>query len=436
VKGTALDRALARGMLLAALFAAVAGAARVAQDAAIAWRYGTGPAVDAYYFLLSLASWPMAVALSTFTFLLAPAEATSHGLPAGAHAQRRGVLLGRMLVAAALSLPLAWLALDGVVASGLSGLRAAAADAARAGVPLLVAGVPLGLVGALLSAWLIGAGRHVLTLLEALPALTLTVLLLALPGQVLFWGTAAGIALQVLAMAMVMRAAGDLPRPRLTTPAGATGPTPWLAQGALLLVAGQMLFTLFPLVDPFFAARLSEGTVAAMGFASRLVLGLQGLAGLALQRAGLPLLSRLAASSPDQMRHTVMRWTLAAMLSGMALGMVVAAGADRLVGLMFERGSFTAQDRAQVAELLRYGMLQMPPFLAGTVLVTALAATRGGTAMAQAAAAGLVAKVALSTWLVASHGAHGLLVATALMYTITATLVWLAMFRPASGAHR
>jgi putative peptidoglycan lipid II flippase len=436
----ALDRALARGLMVASLFAAFAGAARVAQDAAIAWRYGTGPAVDAYYFLLSLAAWPVAVALSTLTFLLAPAEAALQRVPDEARAQRRGVLLGRMLLVAAAVLPLAGWALHGVVASGLSGLQSEAADAAKAGVPVLMAVVPLGLVGALLSAWLIAAGRHALTLLEAVPALVLTLLLLALPGQVLFWGTTAGHALQVLVLAAVLHAAGLLPRPLLrhafarADPTDATHTPPaaeWLTRAALVMVAGQMLFALIPLVDPFFAARLGEGTVAAMGYASRLVLGLQGLAGLALQRAGLPLLSRLAADSPAQARRTAVRWALAAGLAGVVLGAGVAATADGLVGALFERGRFTPQDRTQVADLLRYGMLQLPPFLAGTVLVTALAASRGGTALAQAAAAGLVAKVALSAWLVGSYGAQGLLVATALMYTVTSTLVWLGLGRSA-----
>jgi putative peptidoglycan lipid II flippase len=436
----ALDRALARGLMVAALFAAFSGAARVAQDAAIAWRYGTAPAVDAYYFLLSLAAWPVAVALSTLTFLLAPAEAALQRAPSETRDQHRGLLLGRMLLVAALVLPLAGWAMHGVVVSGWSGLRSAAAEAANAGVPLLMAVVPLGLVGALLSAWLIAAGRHALTLLEALPALVLTALLLTLPGQVLFWGTTAGQALQVLALAAVLHAAGLLPRPRLRharaqaeqADLARVPPTAqWLTRAALVMVAGQMLFALIPLVDPFFAARLGEGTVAAMGYASRLVLGLQGLAGLALQRAGLPLLSRLAADSPAQARRTALRWALAAGLAGVVLGAGVAATADGLVGALFERGRFTPQDRALVADLLRYGMLQLPPFLAGTVLVTALAASRGGTALAQAAAAGLVAKVALSAWLVGSHGAQGLLVATALMYTVTSTLVWLALGRTA-----
>jgi peptidoglycan biosynthesis protein MviN/MurJ (putative lipid II flippase) len=169
--------------------------------------------------------------------------------------------------------------------------------------------------------------------------------------------------------------------------------------------------------------------VAAVGFANRLVLGLQGLAGLALQRAGLPLLSRLAARSPADAWHATQRWALGGAAAGAAMGLAVAVMADPLVGLLYEHGRFSAQDREQVATLLRYGMLQMPAFLAGTVLVTALAASRGGALLALAAGTGLVAKLALSAALVAWQGIAGLLLATARMYTLSTVMVWAALKR-------
>ncbi len=424
-----LDAALARGMLTAAAFAALAGVARVAQDAAIAWRHGTGPTVDAYYFVLNLANWPVAVALSTLTLLVAPAEAALrlHD-PAGGE-RWRGELLGRLLLLAALTLPLAWWGLQHVVHSGLSGLDAGATAVATTGIPLLVAAVPLGLLGALLSAWLVSAGRHVLSLLEALPPLLLTLLLLTLPGPVLFWGTAAGVAVQVVAMAWVLRAADALPRPHLRTLDRAAEHRAAFARGAWVLLAGQVLFTLFPLIDPFFAAREGEGVVAALSYANRLVLGLQGLAGLALQRAGLPLLSQLMSTAPAEARRITLRWALAAGAAGALIAALVALLADPLVALVFERGRFGAADRAQVAELLRYGMLQLPIYAAGTVIVTALASARGGAALAIAAVAGLAVKLLLSAVLVKLMGVAGLLVATALMYIVTSTIAWLGLRR-------
>lgn len=411
-------------MLLVTLFAVVAGVVRIGQDTALAWRHGTSPLVDAYYFLVSMAGWPVVVALSTLTLLLASTEAALQRGDAMAARLFRAELLGAGLLLSALSLPLAWLLLPALAASDVSGLDIAAAAAAVAGAPALAVAMPAALLGSLLAAWLVATGRHVLSLLEALPPLVLVVALLYLPGTALFWGTAAGLVLQAGAMALALGAKGGLPWPRL----GLSAPA-WrgFMQGAAVLLVGQLLFTLVPLVDPFFAARQGDGVLAALSFANRLVLGVQGLAGLALQRACLPLLSRWMATSPWDARRAAFRWSLVAAGAGVAIGLGVAAFAQPLVALLYERGSFTAADRDQVTTLLRYGMLQMPPFLAGLVLVTALAASRDLAFLAFAAGAGLLAKVVLSALLVPVHGAQGLLMATALMYLITTLMVWAAL---------
>jgi putative peptidoglycan lipid II flippase len=417
----ALDRALARGMFVVAIFAAISGAARVAQDAAIAWRYGAGQYVDAYYYVLNLVNWPVAVATSTLTLIVAPVYAASRRGEAGAARHFRAELLGAVLLVAVVSLPLAWWALPAISASAFVGLEAGAAALALDGVPAIVAAVPLGLVGALFAAWLVAAGRHTLALLEALPPLVLIAALLMLPGPVLFWGTTMGIALQVAVMALVLRRAGELSAPRVGMSAA-----DWagFAHGAAVLLAGQMVFALVPLIDPFFAARLGDGAVSALSFASRLVLGLQGLAGLALQRASLPLLSRWMVTSPAAARQAALRWALAAAAVGAVIGVAVAALAEPLVSLLFERGRFTAGDREHVATLLRYGMLQMPPFLGGLALVTALASLQARHHLALTGGVGLALKVGLSAWLVNHHGVVGLLLATALMYTATALMAW------------
>lgn len=419
-----IGRQMAQGVLLVALFAAIAGAARVAQDSTLAWHFGAGPLVDAYYFICSLAAWPVAAALSTWTFLAVPADAALRQSDRAAALHFRGELLGATLLLALVAWPVAGWALRAIVGSPLGGLQAEASVLAQSAVPAMAAVIPLGLIGALLAAWLLAAGRHVLTLQEALPALTLVAVLLLRPDANIFWALAAGTALQLAAMAAVLHAAGELPRPRLRL----SSPF-WraLAHGALLLLAAQMLFSLVPLVDAFLAARQGEGVLAALSFANRLVLGLQGLMGLALQRAGLPLLAALAATAPEQARHTALRWAVLAAAAGALTGLAVAALAEPLVSLLFERGSFTAADRAQVATLLRHGMLQMPAFLAGTVLGAAVATLRGSAFFGLAAVVGLVVKVAVSVALVNRLGGVGLLWATALMYTAMALMAWFVL---------
>jgi putative peptidoglycan lipid II flippase len=420
----AVDRAMAQATVVIWLFAAIAGASRVAQDAAIAWRYGAGPIVDAYQFTLNLVNWPAAFVLSMLTLLVPPAEASLRRQGEGPVTLWRSEMLGWTLVIAGLALPLAWAALHALIASNLAGLQGSAAAFAKSGVPLIVLAVPVGLVGAVMSAWLIGLRGNVLTLLEALPPLAMLVLVLVSSDLVLFWGTALAAALQVLALTCVLHRNHALPSPRL-----AASSDEWVAfrRAALTLLAGQMLFALTPLVDPFFAARLGEGQVATVSYANRLVLGLLGLIGLGLQRAGLPLLAHLMVSNPCKARKTVVRWSVAAVVGGSLIGALIAALADPLVAGIFERGQFTAQSREAVAALLRYGMLQVPLFLVGLVMVTALASERAVGFLAIVTAVGMLTKVVFSALLVPRLGVPGLLLATTLMYLATALMAGFAL---------
>jgi putative peptidoglycan lipid II flippase len=422
----ALDGAFLRGMGAVAVFVALASIARVAQDAAIAWRFGTGATVDAYYFLLNVAGWPVAVAVSMMGVLVAPADAQLRSIDAIAHRQFRSELLAATLVCAVIALPLAWLVMAALAGGGAGGLERAAATQAAAGAAGLAAMVPLGLVSAVLSAWLVASGRHVLALVEGIPSLLLLLLVLAIPRDVLFWGTSAGFVLQVLVMAWMLRRHGEWPAPRL-----GRSSLHWqsFSRGALLLLGAQALFSLVPLIDTFFAARLGPGTVSALSYTNRLVLGLQGLAGLALQRSGLPLLARLGVHSPAATHRTAWRWAAGMGALGAVGGALVAALADPIIALLFERGGFTAADRAQCATLLRYGMLQMPLFLAGMALVTGLASVHARRALALVAVINVLVKLAASFVLVPRLGAIGLMVSTAFMYGAAAATAWFGLRR-------
>jgi putative peptidoglycan lipid II flippase len=420
----ALDGALARGIGVVGAYAAIAGAVRLGQDAAIAWRFGTGPLVDAYYFLLSVAGWPIAVALSLLSLLIAPVDAGLRSADPLGLRRFRGELLAAMLVIAALSLPLAWWGLRVVAGSALARLDASAVSIAESGAIGLAPMVPLGLVGALLSAWLIAGGRHILTLLEGIPAAVVLLLVLFLPHRQLFWATSLGFAVQLMFMATVLGRAGELPRPTF----GRSGQH-WnrFSDGAVVLFASQLLFTLVPLVDSFFAARLGQGAVAAVSYTNRLILGLQGLAALALQRTGLPLLSGLSIRSLEATRAAALRWAVGMGAVGAVGGVIVAILSDPMISLFFEHGRFTAADREQCAQLLRYGMLQMPFFIASMALVTALASVSARRALATVALANIAVKLLASALLVPWLGPTGLMVSTAAMYAVAAATAWIAL---------
>lgn len=429
------DGRLARGVTLITLFALAASAVRLVQDAALAWRLGTGPEADAYAWLASLVQWPVAVALATLTPLLAPAEAA---LPAGdtaARRQLRSELGGSLLLVALLATPLAMLGLHTLAGSPWAALPPEVAERARQGAPWMALVVPLGLAGALWAAWLVAADRRALTLVEALQPLVVALVLWLAVGAcaadgacAITWlcaASAGGLLLQAAVQAGLLRRDGGLPRPRLAWRSpGWRG----LGAGALWLLAGQMLFALVPLVDTFVASRLGEGQLAALAFASRLLIGAQGVAGLALQRAGLPMFTRLALQSPHQLYRTALRWAWRAGAVALLAAALGALLADPIVALLFERGRFGAADRERVAWLVQVGLLQLPIYAAGLVAVTALAAARATRAMAAVAVAGLAIKAVGAPLLAGAFGLAGLPLSGALMYA-GSTAVALVLLR-------
>jgi peptidoglycan biosynthesis protein MviN/MurJ (putative lipid II flippase) len=335
-------------------------------------------------------------------------------------------LLGTFLLLAALATPLAALAIGGLVGgSGLLLGVSADASALQRAAPFMAWLVPLGLLAALCSAWLISANRYSLTILEVIPAVTLIVVLLfSARFDGLLWGITVGTALQVVAMGLLLRASGGLPRPRLGWKA-----EPWsgLLRGTAGLLAGQILFTAVPLVDPLLAANMGEAAVATISYANRLVLGLQGLLGVAVQRACLPLLARCTVDDPKHARRMALRWSLGAFAVGLVVAAAVFLSADVLVSWVLERGRFTAEDRQQVAALLRVGVFQLPTFMAGLVLVAALAAGGQRTALAWVAVAGVLAKLSLSLAFAPTLGLSGLMMASVVMYAVTLVVAWMGL---------
>ncbi len=416
-------------MAMIGAFAALAAGARVAQDMAVAWRFGAGPEVDAYHYVLALLSAPVAIAVATLSLTLTPAEAALRARSGAADAVRRWraqVLTAALGAAVVIGLTAWWLTaawLNGRWAGLAPESRRLAEDQLAALAPL----VTLGMVSALLTAWFVADRRASLSLFEAVPPLVLVAVLLAGSSAAgLFWGTTLGVALQVTVLAWVLARERALPLPSLRFEAAS-----WhgLAGGMLVMLSAQVVYALVPLVDPLFAAHLGEGAVATLGYANRLLLGLQGLVGLALQRAALPLLADAMVRDPGSGMRAAFRWSALAALAGGALALVILIVADPVVGLLFERGRFTATHRAEVAALVQVGAWQLPALLAGLVLALALASMGDQRVILLAAVAGLGVKLAASALLAPAWAAHGLVASTALMYATTALIMVAALLR-------
>src|SRR5258706_11592204 len=190
--------AIVRGIAWVGIFFLVARAVGAAKEVAIAYHYGVSAEVDAYLFVYNLVNWPVSVWFGVLTLVLVPLMArVTQGAPADLRRFRSELLGFAFLLGLALAL-LNWLSLPLLLHSPWAGLPDATATLAAHIAPTLTLLAPLGVITSLFSAWMLAAGRHTNTLLEAVPALAILVALLSYPGggvEPLVWGTLVGFAL-------------------------------------------------------------------------------------------------------------------------------------------------------------------------------------------------------------------------------------------------
>jgi putative peptidoglycan lipid II flippase len=410
--------AIASGMLWVALFALLGALARAAREMAIAYRYGVSAEVDAYLFVFNLVCWPIAVWFSVLAIVLVPLSARIRQHAPAELATFRSELLGLALLLGVVLACIAWAGLSVLLRSTWTGLPAATVTYALTTVPVLSLLAPLGVLIALFSAWMLTAGRHANTLLEGVPALVLLVALIAVAGgglAPLVWGTLIGFALHMAILGFYLARHGELEPPRFSLQSAQWSPF-W--QGFGIMLAGQALMSLVGIVDQFFVARLGTGAIATLSYANRILQLMLGLGAMAVSRATLPVFSRAQAQG-QVLRHVyrmAMLWARLLFALGVATMVVLWWLAPWAVGLLFERGAFTAQDTQVVSGVLRYGLAQLPFCFAGMVLVSLLASQRKYRLIAIGAGANLCIKLAANFLLVPAIGINGVMAATAIMY--------------------
>ncbi|MEC4719291.1 lipid II flippase MurJ [Noviherbaspirillum sp. CPCC 100848] len=413
-------RAIFRGIAWVSLFVVLAKVAGAIKEMAVAYQYGVGAEVDAYLYLFNIISWPVGVWFAVLTVVLVPLASRIHREAPLDLPRFRAELLGQTLLACAALFLLSWLALALALSGTWSGLPdEATVIAERMLLPLLALG-PLGLLASLLSAWTLAAGRHANTLLEGVPSLTIAAALLMLPAsgiEWLVWATVAGfvIHLACLLLPLIRRAEIEAPVLALSSPH-------WKSffQGFGILLAGQALMTLIGFIDIYFAASLGSGAVSMLGYANRVLALLLGLGATVAGRAMLPVFSRAAARGGKGQWRLVRQWACLLFLVGAAAAAAGWALSPWAVQILFERGAFSAHDTQAVAEVLRYGLFQLPFYFGGLVLVT-YASSRGQYRLLfWPGVIGIAVKITANLLLIPSLGLNGIALGWVAVYAATA----------------
>lgn len=423
-------RQIVSGFLWVSAFVLLGKIAGAAKEMTIAWRYGVSATVDAYVFVYNIVSWPISVWFSILTVVLLPMLAQLRNETSAELPRFRAELLGLTILLGVLLGILLWMSLPYFLSAAWLGLPKNALNQALYMAKSMALLPPLGAVICLFSVWLLAGGHHRNTLFEAIPAFILTIALLLPSGTLpdpLLWGTVTGFIVHAIALTFPLYLRGEISAPRFS----ASSPVWqffWASIGITTL--GQILSTLTTLIDQFYAVGLGEGALSTLSYANRILALISGLGATAISRATLPVFSKELSQGGSGITELALRWTKWMFAFAIIVSIISWTMAPWIVSTLFERGAFTAKDGHTVTSALRYALLQIVFYFPALVLVSALAAQRRYYWIATSGALNLVTKLILTPILVNKFGISGLIVSTAIMYALSASLLYIAARHP------
>jgi len=400
--------------------AKVVGAAK---EMAVAARYGTSNTVDAYLLLTRLQDVPISVWTSVLAATFVPLFFRAHWSSEALLRFRRELMGATLIAGAILGLASAFgmVALFSHISFGLVPTTQALAVSMAPPMALVI---PFSLMGNIVFARLLASERHVISLLDCVPAFVLFIALLVIPAHstaVLVWGTVLGAVARPAVLYLVQGRFEpvELPLFSFHSPVWAQ-----FGRSCLLMGAADFVLNIAGVADQMMVAHLAPGAIATLGYANRLVALVLGLGATAIARTTLPILSRLHANGDDAAAREANRWVKIFFALGIVIAIAGGLFSHMIVQLVFQRGAFRPQDTKAVADVLQFGLLQVP-FYFSSIIFSQLRAAHGRYSQFLYINIFNVAMKLLANWtLIPLLGIKGAMIGTALMYFSSMSISW------------
>ncbi len=401
-------------MGLLVLYVGIGGVAKLSREAGLAWRLGVSQLTDAYSFLATVSTWMVSLWFSVAMVILVPvvARAKLSGNGAELIIFRRELGGVTILLAAVLSLVNYAGALFFIDYG--SGFSASTNSLVIDMLPGMSFSVLLGVLVSIHSVWMLASSRHANTLLEAIPPLVFTgVVLVAklVSPSVLVLATIAGIGIQLFVISRFSEYGGGWPALRFRA-------IYWkgMGDGLLAMVLGQVVMGLTTLVDQSYVSHLDEGSTTILNYASRYQVLVLAVIAMVVTRATLPVFSRISADDGGRSARMALIW---------AAGIFVVSGIGAafiwvlfplLISSVLGHGQFSEDNVSAVVEVARVGVWQTPFYASAMVLASYVSSTQRYHLLLVSGILALIVKLTGNYWLGHLYGLRGLVAATVMVY--------------------
>lgn len=428
VRGTELSgdhRRIAIGVAWASLFLVVGKlAAGGAKEIALAYRFGASSLVDAYQLGFIIATWIPVTLASVLPMIFVPAisrlRTQSHEKCALFHREILGtsLLIGGLLCVCSVAVFVPIQSFPSL--KSLSGISEFSTrfSVGFAVLPALI------LVGAVFGSRLTAQARHWSLLLDGIPAVSVFIGLIILPSSdavaLLILATVFGFAIQTLLLAVLAKSYDNQPiTPRLSWQSDE-----WkhISKSYGVMIGGNLVMSLVVPLDQYTAASMGDSSIAILSYSTRILGLIFGIGAMTISRAVLPVLAdAIARGEKDSAVRIARQWSFAMIACGTCVAMASWPLAPLIIRIVFEHGAFSATDTMAVTEVFRFGLLQIPFYFGGLIIVQLLASQSRYRWIAFVAIGNFIVKLLLNSYLAKIFGLGGITLATGCMYLFSCT---------------
>jgi len=271
-------------------------------------------------------------------------------------------------------------------------------------------------------------GHFALSAISPLGISILTILLLWLAPSgrsfALIGGVVGGAAFEMFLLGLALRRKGFslYPRwPRLSPNVRRLARQYGPVMGGAIVMSGNSV------IDQAMAAMLPAGSVAVLSYGNRVVQFCIMLSAAALGTTLIPYFSRLAADRKwDELNRIVHRSLRLTLLLTVPLALLLFFCSEPLVNLLFRRGAFTASDAHTVGKVQAFYALQIPSFIAGTIVVRLIQSIQANRILLWVASINLIMNISLNFLFMRWLGVAGIALSTAVVFLFSTTFCYFA----------
>jgi putative peptidoglycan lipid II flippase len=414
-----VNRSIFAAMLTVGGFALVSAMAVAAKDVAVAHQFGTSDMLDAFLIAFAVPSFLIIVIAGSFHVALLPIYIEVQENEGRDAAQRvfSNVMIWSTISLIVTSVLLALTApyVLPVLASGFEPEKLALTHS------LFYLLLPILVINGLAMIWraVLNAGERfaLAAATPSMPAIVTVAVLLVMGGvwgiYALVVGTVAGFVLEagLLAWGLKRQQISLVPRLHVRNPA-----TRRVMVQCVALIAGAFLTSSAVLVDMSMAAMLESGSVSAFSYGTKLTNAVIGVGALAIGTAVLPYFSRMVAINDwSGVRYTLKSYYRLILLLTVPLALALAYFSEPLIGLLFQRGSFTAADTRLSGQIQALYILQLPAYMLNMLVVRLISSLKANHLLAWGAAISFPSNIALNYVLMQWLGVAGIALSTTLV---------------------